>query len=160
MPYLIDGHNLIPKMPGLSLEDPDDEIQLIELLQDFCRRRRKEVEVYFDNAPAGMARNRKFGLVSARFIRQGTTADEAIRHRLQRLGREAKNWIVVSSDLAVQSAARSARSPFLSAETFAALLLQTLAAPEKDAGEQPQAPLSAQELEDWLRLFGSDEAGK
>ena len=107
-----------------------------------------------------MARNRKFGLVSARFIRQGTTADEAIRHRLQRLGREAKNWTVVSSDLAVQSAARAARAQFLSAETFAALLLQTLAAPEKDAGEQPQAPLSAQELEDWLRLFGSDEAGK
>ena len=31
MPYLIDGHNLIPKM-GLKLADLDDEMQLIELL--------------------------------------------------------------------------------------------------------------------------------
>ena len=27
MPYLIDGHNLIAQMPGLSLSDPDDEVR-------------------------------------------------------------------------------------------------------------------------------------
>ena len=37
MPYLIDGHNLIPKVAGLSLKAVDDEMQLIELLQEFCR---------------------------------------------------------------------------------------------------------------------------
>ncbi|MBP1702274.1 MAG: hypothetical protein H6Q38_1381, partial [Chloroflexi bacterium] len=41
MPYIVDGHNLIPKIPGLSLRAIDDEMQLIELLQEFCRVQRK-----------------------------------------------------------------------------------------------------------------------
>ena len=56
MPYIIDGHNLIPRIPDLSLQDIDDEMQLVEMLQDFCRISRKKVEVYFDNAPPGQLR--------------------------------------------------------------------------------------------------------
>src|SRR5512137_1181649 len=100
MPYLVDGHNLIPKIPGLNLQALDDEEQLIQLLQEYCRRERKQVEVFFDNAPPGGVRARTFGLVTARFVRQGSTADQAIRERLVRLGRLARNWTVVSSDLA------------------------------------------------------------
>src|SRR5512141_2224967 len=118
MPYIIDGHNLIPKIPGLALDAVDDEAQLIVLLQDYCRLARKEAEVFFDNAPAGQPRARNFGLVIARFVRQGTTADQAIRRRLGRLEREARNWTVVSSDLEVQAAARSARAHFISSEAF------------------------------------------
>ncbi len=110
MPFLIDGHNLIPKIPGLNLQALDDEEQLIKLLQEYCRRQRKQVEVFFDNAPPGGVRARNFGLVIARFVRQGTTADQAIRERLTRLGRLARNWTVVSSDLTVQSWARAAQA--------------------------------------------------
>ena len=53
MPFIVDGHNLIPKVPGLNLQDMEDELQLVELLQEFCRINRKQVEVYFDNAPPG-----------------------------------------------------------------------------------------------------------
>ncbi len=28
MPILVDGHNLVPHVPGLSLRDPDDEMVL------------------------------------------------------------------------------------------------------------------------------------
>ena len=35
MSYLIDGHNLIPKIPGLTLRQMDDENELIEILQRF-----------------------------------------------------------------------------------------------------------------------------
>ena len=42
MGYLIDGHNLIPKIPGMSLRMEDDEQELIQLLQDFSRYKRKE----------------------------------------------------------------------------------------------------------------------
>jgi len=59
MPYLIDGHNLIPKM-GLRLEDFDDELALMEQLNEFCRlSRRGQVEVYFDNAPIGYPETRR-----------------------------------------------------------------------------------------------------
>jgi hypothetical protein len=68
MPVIIDGHNLIPRIPGLSLRDIDDELRLVQLLQDFCQRSRKQVEVFFDNAPPGSAGVRSFGSVKARFI--------------------------------------------------------------------------------------------
>jgi uncharacterized protein len=157
MPYLIDGHNLIPKIAGLSLKAIDDEMQLVELLQEFCRWKRKEVEVYFDNAPPGGVRARNFGLVIARFVRQGTTADDAIHARLGRLGRAARNWTVVSSDQAVQASARAVRARFISSEAFAELLMQTLQQTEQDNGEHVEDTLNPDEVDDWLALFGSDE---
>jgi hypothetical protein len=157
MPYLIDGHNLIPKVPGLTLQAMDDELQLIELLQEFCRRQRKQVEVFFDNAPPGYARARTFGLVTARFVRQGMSADAAIRLRLGRLGRQARNWTVVSSDQSVQSAARAAQAQYLSSETFAALLRQAMDESIKDSGENADIQLEPGELDEWMQLFGKGD---
>ena len=82
MAYLIDGHNLIPKIAGLSLSAIDDEQELINRLQAYCRRERKTVEVFFDQAPPGFAGTRAYGAVKAHFVRKGRTADEAIRLRL------------------------------------------------------------------------------
>jgi predicted RNA-binding protein with PIN domain len=156
MPLIIDGHNLIPKVRGLSLEIIDDEIQLVELLQEYCQRSRKKVEVYFDNAPPGQPRARSFGNVTARFVRAGRSADQAIQEKLARLGNEARNWTVVSSDREVQAAARASRAGVLSSEAFAGQLQATLAKPPdrpSDAGEG----LSSEELDDWLKLFGEEE---
>jgi hypothetical protein len=151
MPYLIDGHNLIPKLPGLQLSGMDDEQQLIEKLQDFCRQRRKQVEVYFDNAPPGQAGWRNYGAVRAHFVRQGKTADQAIQERLLRLGNAARNWIVVSSDRAVQSAGRASRASIITSEQFANELATPR--PSSSEGDQDAPAMSADELEDWLLLF-------
>ncbi|HLO30861.1 MAG TPA: NYN domain-containing protein, partial [Anaerolineales bacterium] len=110
MPYLIDGHNLIPKL-GLRLDSIDDEMELIAILQEFCRLEhtpRGHVEVFFDGAPAAQAGTRKLGAVTAHFVRLGTTADDAIRNRLKMLRKSARNWTVVSSDRQVQAEARAA----------------------------------------------------
>lgn len=40
MPYLIDGHNLIPKL-GLRLDSMDDEMELVAILQEYARLERK-----------------------------------------------------------------------------------------------------------------------
>lgn len=157
MPYIIDGHNLIPKIQGLSLQAIDDEVQLIEQLQEFCRQTRKNVEVYFDNAPLDGVRARSYGLVTARFIRSGITADDAIRNRLVKLGRAARNWTVVSSDQAVQNSARAAQAKFLSSDTFAGMLEKTIQESLKDMREKKPIELSTEELDDWLRLFGEDQ---
>jgi len=151
---MIDGHNLIPKIPGLNLAVADDEMQLVELLQEFCRLRRKQAEIYFDNAPPGQPRVRTYGLVTARFIRTGQTADAAIRAHLTRLGAEARNWTVVSSDQAVQSAARAAQAQYLSSEAFAGLLKQALDDSARDEGEKADIQLDNDELDEWIRLFG------
>ena len=156
MPVIIDGHNLIPKIPGLSLQAIDDETQLVELLGEYCRRSRRQVEVFFDNAPPGVPRARTFGSVTARFVRAGVPADQAIREKLIRLGKAARNWTVVSSDHQVQAAARAVRATVLSADAFAQELHKTLEAspPKPDA---PEDKLSPEELESWLKLFGVEE---
>lgn len=156
MPLIIDGHNLIPKIPGLSLHSIDDEMQLIEMLQEYCRKSRKKVEVYFDNAPPGSPRARIFTNLTARFIRQGQTADQAIRGKLKKLGGEARNWTVVSSDHQVQSSARSARATVLSSEDFARQLLQVMEHSESGI-EGGERTLSEAEIDEWLALFGGDE---
>jgi len=150
MPYLIDGHNLIPKL-GLRLDEPDDELELVRLLQDFARVRRQQVEVYFDGAPAGQAGMRKLGTVKAHFVRIGQTADSAIRRRLESMGKSAKNWVIVSSDHEVQSAAKVNQAGFIRSEEFVNQMRAALAAGTKRTDKG--STISAQEVEEWMKLF-------
>lgn len=149
MPYLIDGHNLIPKL-GLRLDAMDDEMELISILQEFCRQERKQVEVYFDGAPASHAGTRKLGTVTAHFVALGKTADNAIRNHLKRLGKSARNWIVVTSDKQVQAEARAAHAEILSSDSFAKVLRQARDSAPKPTREQK---LSDDEVDEWLRVF-------
>lgn len=147
---MIDGHNLIPKL-GLRLDSIDDELELIAILQEFYRIERKQVEVYFDGAPTSQAGTRKLGAVSAHFVKLGATADNAIRSRLKKLGKSAKNWIVVSSDRQVQAEARAAHAEVLTSESFAKILEQARDSAPKSTDERK---LSQKEVDDWLKLFG------
>jgi predicted RNA-binding protein with PIN domain len=150
MPYLIDGHNLIPKV-GLRLDSPDDELQLVGILQDFARIKRQQVEVYFDGAPIGQAGTRKLGTVRAHFIRLGQTADNAIRARLNRMGKDAKNWTVVSSDREVQSAARASHAQFISSEEFVKMAREARSSIPKSSADEKK--LSETEVDEWLEIF-------
>jgi uncharacterized protein len=150
MPYLIDGHNLIPKL-GLRLDSMEDESELVALLQEYCRlTRRSGMEVYFDGAPAVHAGTRKMTPIIAHFVPLGSSADEAIRKRLRTLGRSARNWTVITSDRQVQTDARAAQAEVISSETFAALLKEARSSVPKPAREQK---LSQEEIEEWMRLF-------
>jgi predicted RNA-binding protein with PIN domain len=155
MPYIIDGHNLIPKIPGLDLASIDDEVQLIELVQEFCRLRRKSAEIYFDNAPPGQPKARHYGQVLARFVRAGQTADDAIRARLVRLGPGARNWTVVSSDQQVQLAVRAARAQSITSEEFARLLIDRLRGGDEASAQAGADSLDEDEIQEWLDIFTS-----
>lgn len=155
MPYLIDGHNLIPKT-GLRLVSPNDEMELVMMLQEFLRLSRHEAEVYFDGAPPGEAQTKRFGRVTAHFAPLGTTADSAIKLRLRQLARAARNWIMVSSDHEVQNAARAAHAGTMSSEAFAKQLRSLeQQEPGRRSGRKtvPEKQLSPQEVDEWLRLF-------
>lgn len=158
MPYIVDGHNLIPKIPRLNLADLDDENQLIEMLQEFCRHRRKKVEVYFDNAPPGQLRARNYGVVTAHYVRAGQTADNAIHKRLKRLGRASRNWTIVSSDRSVQASAKTAKAHVLTSEEFANELTGALESFPMDLEQQDAPILTPNEVEDWLDIFGGEKA--
>ncbi len=160
MPYLIDGHNLIPKL-GLRLDSFDDEIELLERLNEFCRLSRKTgLEVYFDNAAPGSPETRRAGLLRAHFVHKPQIADEAIRLRLKKLGKAAKNWVVVSSDHAVQADARRAGAKSVSAEQFSETVMEVLR-----SGPPPfeaKSGMSERELEEWINFFhkGKDNLSK
>lgn len=153
--YLIDGHNLIPKIPGMSLRLIDDEKELIERLQEFCRAENRSVEVYFDNAPPGMNGTRRYGRVTAHFIRAGRTADRAIADRLRQLKKGAANWTVVSSDRQVQAEARAVQAKCISSEEFARIVLDAARKPGVPQ-DQENTVLSEDEVEQWLRIFRSE----
>ena len=151
MPYLIDGHNLIPKL-GLRLDSFDDEIELVGRLNEYCRlSRRTGLEVYFDNAAPGSPETRRMGMLTAHFVRKPRIADDAIRLRLKKLGRAARNWTVVSSDRIVQTNAQQAGAKSISAEEFAATVMEVLR-----SGPPPSEPkdyMSERELEEWVKFF-------
>ena len=151
MPTLIDGHNLIPKM-GLRLDALEDEAELVARLNEFCRlSRKRQVEVYFDNAPVGQPESRRIGLVTAHFVRRPLIADEAIRLRLKKLGRSAKNWMVVSSDREVQRAASASGARVQSSEEFAQTILDMLRA--GPPSKEKRSSMTPHELEEWIHLF-------
>lgn len=151
MSLIVDGHNLIPHLPGMDLSEPDDEARLIQLLQTYCRLRRKTAEVFFDRAPAGRAGVRQHGLVKAHFVREGTTADEAIMAYLKKQGKRAKNLQVVSSDRQVVAAARATHATVITAEAFAAEW-DGLAEQEPELDPRDRL-LSDEEIASWEQLF-------
>jgi hypothetical protein len=83
-------------------------------------------------------------------VRLGDSADNAIRNRLNRLGKNARNWTVISSDRQVQAEARAVHAEVTSSDVFAAMLKQARNSAPKSGAERS---LSPQEVEDWLKLF-------
>jgi uncharacterized protein len=175
--YVIDGHNLIPKIPGISLRQIDDEEKLIALLQVYARvKRRGDIEVFFDGAPPGQAGERNIGGIHAHFVTKGKTADQAIRQYLDYLGRRAHNVTVVTSDRAVQANAREVHARVVPSENFAEELLAAreqepdrIAAHERAADKEakekdrrrqtppePPKPAPDAHLKEWYDMFGID----
>jgi uncharacterized protein len=152
MPYLIDGHNLIPKVPGMSLEAIDDEDRLVQALQDFYRSRRQKIEVFFDQAPPARGGRKSAGAVVIHNVRQGKQADQAILDRLRQLGKGVRSWTVVTSDRQVRAGARELGASLLSSEEFAAELLAARREAQTKQKENP-APPGPDEIDEWLRLF-------
>jgi predicted RNA-binding protein with PIN domain len=153
MPILIDGHNLIGRLPTISLQDPDDEEKLVRLLSSYQARSRKRVTVVFDpGATFALPQVRNVGGVEVVFAPHSSSADAVIARRVG-ASRNPRGWLVVTSDqrLAEKVAHQGARVQ--SAEAFAAHLGQS---PEPGV-EWEDAELSPDEIEAWLELFEGGE---
>jgi uncharacterized protein len=164
MRILVDGHNLIPYLPGLSLRAIDDEQALIDQLQIYARQSRHTIEVFFDGAPPGRAGVRLFGMITAHFVSARTIADNAIRSRLLALGAQARQTLVVSSDRQVQAEARSQGARSQASDQFARELLaagseQTKPPRSKKVQEPKKSKieplLPPDQVQDWLDIFKS-----
>jgi len=154
MPFLIDGHNLIGALPFIDLADPEDELQLLQLLENFVQATGRRLVVHFDRGAVGQSDPPSAARLEVHFASPQRSADQAISDHLHRLGGEAKNWTVVSSDRAVQVAARHAGAKVLSSRAFARQLTPTESGPRSN--EKPDPILDEQEIEEWQRLFGDE----
>jgi hypothetical protein len=174
--YLIDGHNLISKIVGMNISNPDDEVRLVEMLQVFSRIRRQKVEVYFHGALTGQTGTHTFGVIRAHYFPKGQIAADAIGQRLEKLGPQARETLVISSDRRVQAETRAHATPFLDSALFARELLAVPHSPAEP--EEPPAPvkkptpsnppaqdtknqpnLSSDELSEWMTLFKAKKKG-
>jgi len=147
MPFLIDGHNLIPHIRGLSLSQLDDELALIDLLNRYFKKERRNATIFFDRAAPGGGQEIRRGFVTAHFTRSPLNADQAIRNAVRGLGRSAANYTVITSDNEVADNAQRSGARVLSSAEFA----QKLTVHEKSgkSGEKEQA----EDVDYWLRMF-------
>jgi len=150
MPFLIDGHNLIPHIQGLNLAHLDDEIALLKLLEAHFRKERRQAVVFFDRAAAGQENDITYGFVSAHFTRPPLNADTAIRNAVSKLGKAASNYTVVSADLEVSGHARRMGARVITSAEFA----QQLASRGKRKANQESA--AEVDLDYWLKVFGKN----
>ena len=164
MHYLIDGHNLIARVPGLSLADPDDEVKLLQLLKRWAvADARRKVTVIFDKGlPGGEAKHLSGGGVRAIFAPDNRSADSLIIRRIEGIEDPAQHT-VVSSDGAILRAAQRRRVPTQRSEVFAAAMVNErtfpgAARPAADPRDNPS--ISPNEVSEWLELFGPEPETK
>jgi uncharacterized protein len=152
VPILIDGHNLIGRVPGISLADADDEEALLRLLQSFRARTGKAITVVFDpGVSSTLSQSRKLGGVRVLSAAYGSSADAVIRGRVARAS-DRQGLTVVTSDRDLASSVARMGARVQSSEAFAALLER----PERQTPRKEEPP-SAEEVDQWLTLFGSDD---
>ncbi|MDW8326349.1 MAG: NYN domain-containing protein [Anaerolineales bacterium] len=147
MPFIFDGHNLIGKMPGLRLDDPDDEQKLVMLLRAYLRRVRKKGTVVFDQGTFAELPSLSNRELTVRFARPPRTADDVILE-LVRQERDPRGLTVVTSDRRVSELARQAGAVVQDAAAFVKGMLAAPARPaEKERGLTPA------EVEEWEQEF-------
>lgn len=158
MHFLIDGHNLIAKMPGISLSDPDDEAQLILRLRRWVAANpKRRVTVYFDGGlPGGRAPHLSATRLEVVFASSGQPADDLLLRHLRRI-KNPPEYTLVTSDRKIVAAAEKRRVTVLLSEDFAPELAEDATAappPPREVVEKPL--LSEAEVAAWMELFGPE----
>lgn len=155
MPYLIDGHNLIAGLPDIRLDDPDDEAKLVNKLRSFVAGGGKKCSVVFDGGIPGGQSAMSNNAVKVTFAAaERSNADSIIKRRIQR-SRDAKFWIVVTSDHEVLNFARRYGLRTMTASEFARLL-RSNGENQRDLGEEIDPEIHDDDLDYWIRQFGVD----
>lgn len=153
MPYLIDGHNLIAQMPGLTLADPNDEVKLVRLLRQFSGRKGQKITVVFDHGtPGGWSRDLSTGPVKVIFAGSHSNADRVIMERI----REAKTPTdikLVTSDGELRRAGEARRVQIISSQEFAQTLTKPPPREEPPPDPRDDIHLSKDEVREWMRMF-------
>jgi hypothetical protein len=142
MPILLDGNNLLHRLPKANRTRAD----LRRLVLEATRNERASVIVVFDGPPPAAAAPEEFlGKVTVVYAAP-KSADDVIISRLP-IGPAARNWVVVTDDRGLARRARDRGAE-----------LRRLDEWHSRRSVRPQRPpleskLSSREVEDWERYF-------
>lgn len=163
MNFLIDGHNLIGKLPDIQLSDPDDEAKLILKLINWSAvgKNRRVVVVFDGGVPGNHWSAFRSERVKTVFVPQGKTADSWLIRFMRTQVRNPQAFTLISSDNEIIKAARAKRIPFIKSDLFAAQMsddieaMFRLEAASDERAPEP-APIPTQEVDNWLSMFGGE----
>lgn len=168
MKLLVDGYNLLHASGvfGRATDPPTLETARRALLdflaQQLSERERLRTTVVFDgkDAPPGLPAQGTHAQMQIVFSRRRTTADELIAEFIA-AEPAPRELVVVSSDHAVQRAARQRGIERHDSELWCRSLRGRAAANPTAPEDKPEATPSAAEVQHWLREFApAPPAGK
>jgi len=154
VPYLIDGNNLLGSWGREAARK--GRAQVVQRVAAFCRERGARAILVFDGAPLRAdVEDQQLGSLSLRFPAPGQDADSLIRQIVDASARPAE-LIVVSSDKALYSYARTRGASVLRAHEWNRLAAQPTARPARTAAlpaEAAEKPQREDDVEGWLERF-------
>ncbi len=146
-PFLIDGHNLIGRLPDVDLGQPDDEAQLLQRLHAYrVRNGYPQLVVFFDSGmlPGTGSTPPAYGM-EVHFAPPHLKADDEIVAYL-RAQPEPGQFTVVTSDRELAARSRALGANVKPADDFARSLAnprRPAARPREEPGPQPLQPVYA-----------------
>jgi predicted RNA-binding protein with PIN domain len=165
MNYLIDGHNLIGKLPDIDLRDPDDEAKLVLKLLNWSAvgKNRRVIVVFDGGVPGQQWVNFKSDRIKAVFVPQGQSADSWLIRFMRQQVKNPQEFTLVSSDNAIIKVAEGRRISHIRSELFAAQVAEDREAMLRleHEGNKPLEPeeqptLPTHEVDAWLDMFGGE----
>ena len=158
--FLVDGHNLIGSglIPGVNLAQEDDEARLVAWLRARQPNLRRKIVVFFDGGiPGGRSLALSGGGVTAIFAAQRrSNADRLILARV-RQAQPASHLTVVTNDAVLRQAVSSLGAQVMRPAEFVQRIQRPPRRVTTSSSTKLEPKLSAQEVEEFLRLFGVEE---
>lgn len=148
MPFLIDGHNLIPHIKGISLQDTDDESELLIILAEYFKRIRKKALVFFDRGFSTGNSEVPSAFVKSHFVKPPLNADKALIQFLTAKKKAAKNYTVVTSDREIIARAQRLGAHTISSSNFAGIVAE-ISNKKEEAKTDPD-----NDIDFWMKKFG------
>lgn len=145
--FIIDGNNLIGKMPAVKSKDKNTEREkLAFILERYFTNKKVKVSLHFDghkNLPIKAA-----GIKI--FYSENLTADDLIKNEIERTSNR-KNIILVSSDNNLKEFARVCSCEVKSSEDF----VKNITSSQKN-DEEENIIESMKNIDEFKKLFGVD----
>ncbi len=161
MNYVIDGHNLIGKIDGISLSDPDDEAKLVLRLLNWAAvgKNRRVIVVFDGGVPGSQWAKVRSEMVKPVFVPKGRTADDWIITFMYNI-KDRKSFQIVTSDNAILKQADNRRIPTMKSEDFARDMaaernrFSDIAEPDEQETVRPL--MKAEQVDAWIQMFGGE----